>query len=132
MHNGIIILSENNEHLIGLILAGSRDNAETTADPSMVRYRTSIYPENVGVELLIRDLEIFKEVIKNLDYRLVPHLKALTKSVDYALAGKSSEGGMMIDIINTQKQIQKAFTIPEADKKNEGFGKNKKKSEGFQ
>ena len=104
---------DNNEAIIGLVMAGSSDDAEAPADPTMIRYRTSIYPRDVGVELLIRDLEIFKSMIKNLEPRLIPHLQVLYKSVDYALAGKSSEDGFMIDLINTQKKIDHVTYRPD-------------------
>ena len=98
-------MAEGNESIIGLLMAGSSSDAETPADPTMVRYRTSIYPRDVGVELLVRDLEIYKSMIENLESRLSNELRILYKSVDYALASKSSEDGFMIDLINTQKKI---------------------------
>lgn len=121
-------MPDSNEHTIGLLLAGCTDTPEGRADPTLVRYLTSIYPSNVGIELLVRDLEVFKNIIDNMDYRLVPFLKGLTKSVDYALASKSSEEGKMIDLINTQKKIDKVSLIPETTD-SDGMGNSSKKRE---
>jgi hypothetical protein len=119
----------NNSGLISLIEAGSGYDPEKPLDPGLLRYRTSIYPEQVGVELLIRDLEQFRSLAKFAEPRLRPFLLEIAYSMDCALASKSSEGGKMLDMINTAKSMQSFWNHNDQKKKgdpldrlNDAFG----------
>lgn len=98
-----------NTGLISIIEAGSGFDPEKPLDPNLLRYRTSIFPEEVGVELLVRDLEQFRSMAKTAEPRLRPFLLDIAYSMDCALGAKSSEGGKMLDMINTSKSIQSIY-----------------------
>lgn len=66
------------------------------ADPRMIRYGASFYPENVGVELVVLDLEDFRQACKLEEPRLAIELEELCINLDCALQTKSSESGRRI------------------------------------
>lgn len=92
--------------LIGIIEAGSGYDPEKPLDPTLLRYRTSIFPAEVGVELLVRDLEQFRALAKSAEPRLRPFLLEIAYSFDCALGAKSSENGKMLDMITISKSSQ--------------------------
>lgn len=106
-----------NNGLISTIEAGSGYDPEQPLDPILHRYRTSIYPEQVGVELLVRDIENFRSFAKAAEPRLRPYLLQICYAMDCALASKGSEGGKMLDMINTTKTQQSFFSNSHTEKK---------------
>jgi len=110
--------------IISIIEAGSGYDPEKPFDPTLLRYRTSIFPVEVGVELLVRDLEQFRSLAKSSEPRLRPYLLEIAYSMDCALASKSSEGGKMLDKIITTKTQQSLFSnFPGSKKKGDGLDK---------
>ena len=99
-----------NAGLIALIEAGSGYDPEKPFDPGLMRYRTSIYPNEAGVDLLIRDIEEFRSLANHAEPRLRPYLLDIVYAMDCALAGKSSEGGKMLELITTMKSQQAVFS----------------------
>lgn len=105
--------------IISIIEAGSGFDPERPLDPTLLRYRTSIFPPEVGVELLVRDLEQFRALANSAEPRLKPYLLQIAYSMDCALASKSSEGGKLLDKIITTKNQQSLFSnIPGLNKRN--------------
>ena len=110
-------MSLNNSGIISIIEAGSGYDPEKPLDPTLLRYRTSIFPSEVGVELLVRDLEQFRSLAKSAEPRLRQFLLDIAYSFDCALGAKSSEGGKMLDLLNTTKTAQALFSFAGKDKK---------------
>ena len=106
-----------NSGIISIIEAGSGYDPEKPLDPTLLRYRTSIFPSEVGVELLVRDLEQFRSLAKSAEPRLRPFLLEIAYSMDCALGAKSSEGGKLLDLLNTTKTAQSLFTFSGKNKK---------------
>lgn len=119
-----------NQSFISLIEAGSGYDPEKPFDSGLLRYRTSIFPEEVGVELLVRDIEQLRSFAKSAEPRLRPFLLEIVYSLDCALQSKSSEGGKLLEMINTTKQMSSFFSNyndgkkkgDPLDKLNEAFG----------
>ena len=106
-----------NSGIISIIEAGSGYDPEKPLDPTLLRCRTSIFPSDVGIELLVRDLEQFCSLAKSAEPRLRPFLLDIAYSMDCALGAKSSEGGKLLDLLNTTKTLQSVYS---------NFGKDKK------
>ena len=106
-----------NSGIISIIEAGSGYDPEKPLDPTLLRYRTSIFPGEVGVELLVRDLEQFRSLAKSAEPRLRSFLLEIAYSMDCALGAKSSEGGKLLDLLNTTKTAQALFSFAGKDKK---------------
>lgn len=92
-----------------LLEAGASTKKGDTADPRLIRYTTSNYPSDVGVELVITDLEEFRLLAELQEPRLAVYLERLAVTLDCGLASKGSEGGKMIN------QLQKENTQPRAN-----------------
>ena len=105
-----------NSGIISIIEAGSGYDPEKPLDPTLLRYRTSIFPGEVGVELLVRDLEQFRSLAKSAEPRLRPFLLEIAYSMDCALGAKSSENGKLLDLLNTTKTAQSLFSFAGKDK----------------
>lgn len=99
-----------NPGLISLLEAGSGFDPEKPADPALLRYRTSIYPEEAGVDLLVRDIEQFRALADSAETRIRPFLLKIAYSLDCALASKSSEGGKMLNLLNTSRSVQTLYS----------------------
>ncbi len=93
-------------YLAVLLETGASTNKGKSADPRMIRYETSIYPENAGVELLVSDLEDFRLMATLQEPRLAVYLEALAISIDLGLATKASESGKMLNRLQQDQQIQ--------------------------
>lgn len=77
-----------------LIEAGSAIKKGESADPRLIRYRTSFYPSDVGAESVIADIEELRALIQQQEPRLAEILEqAVIFPLDCGLASKSSEGG---------------------------------------
>lgn len=100
------------------LLELSSVNEETgDTNPRFLRYRTSIYPAECGVELVVDDLEIFRLFADNAEGRLRPLLLKLAEAKDCALLSKSSENGQMITNIQTNRNLNMLHTnIPKGNK----------------
>jgi hypothetical protein len=113
-------------YLAHLIEAGSARKKGESADPKHIRYRTSYYPSDVGVELVIDDKEELEAEIQLLDPRLAePLLQVLVYPMDYGLAAKSSEGGRGIHDLqkdNSQPRVNMPAPQP-LDEMNYGESK---------
>ena len=96
------------EYLAYIFEYSSRHSANEPADPRMIRYGSGIYPENVDVELVIQDIEDFRQMAETAEPRLRPELLKLVQSLDYALMSKSSEGGKRMFEFFRDKQIATA------------------------
>lgn len=101
-------------YLAVLLETGASTNNGKSADPRMIRYETSIYPENAGVELLVSDLEDFRLMASLQEPRLAVYLEALAVSIDLGLATKASESGKMLNRLQMDNQAQ----VPKATNRN--------------
>ena len=96
------------EYLAYIFEYSSRHTANEPADPRMIRYGSGIYPENVDVELVIMDIENFRQMADTAESRLRPELLQIVQSLDYALMSKSSEGGKRMFEFFRDKQLATA------------------------
>ena len=85
--------------------AGSVTRRGQSADERMLRYGGSYYPENVGVEMVVLDLEDFRQDAKLAEPRLAVELEELVINLDCALQTKSSENGRRIFDMAKQTMI---------------------------
>ena len=76
-----------------IIETGSVLKKGESADARMIRYGTGYYPSDVGVEMVILDIENFRTSAKLAEPRLSVELEDLVNNVDLALASKGSENG---------------------------------------
>ena len=102
-------------YLASLLEVGAVTRKNETADPRMIRYITSIYPSNAGVELVILDVEDFRLLARLAEPRLAVYLEEMAINLDCALASKASEGGLMIN--NLQNERNPA-TVPRVARAN--------------
>lgn len=104
-------------YLAILLEAGSVLKTGQGADARMIRYLCSIYPENVGVELLIQDIEALRLLAKMQEPRLAVYLEEYVNTFDLGLASKGSESAKMIRTLQREMQAQ----VPKSmiEKKNE-------------
>ena len=111
------------EYLAHIYEAGSVTKTGANADPRMLRYGASFYPENVGIELVVLDLEDFRQSCKLAEPRLAIELDELCINLDLALQTKSSESGRRI--------FDSAFNIPDRGMyKVEGSGQDQQIDQG--
>lgn len=81
--------------LAHIIELGSAREKGESADPKLVRYRTSYYPADVGVESVVADIEELRAIILEQEPRLAQMLeKTAIYPLDCGLASKASEGGL--------------------------------------
>ena len=92
-------------YLAVLLEAGASTKKHESADPRLIRYLVSIYPENAGVELLVLDIEDFRLTAKLAEPRLAVYLEEMAVNLDCALASKASESGKMIHNLQREHQI---------------------------
>lgn len=72
-----------------LIEAGSAIKKGESADPRLIRYRTSFYPSDVGAESVIADIEELRALIQEQEPRLAAILEqAVIFPLDCGLASK--------------------------------------------
>ena len=64
-----------------------------SADHRMVRYSTGYYPSDVGVEMVVWDIEDFRTSAELAEPRLSVELQKLANNIDLSLATKGSENG---------------------------------------
>lgn len=76
--------------------AGSVLRRGEGADSRMMRYGATYYPENVGIEMVVLDLEDFRQSAKLAEPRLSVELQELVFNLDCALQTKASESGRRI------------------------------------
>ena len=96
------------EYLAHIFEYSSRHSANAPADPRMIRYGSSIYPEDVGADLVIMDIEDFRQAAELAEPRLRAELLRLVQTIDYGMAAKSSEGGKRLYEFVRDKQMQEA------------------------
>lgn len=76
-----------------IIETGSVLRKGESTDPRMIRYGIGYYPSDVGVEMVILDIEDFRTSAKLAEPRLSVELEELVNNVDLGLASKASENG---------------------------------------
>jgi len=86
-------------YLAVLLETGAVTRENKGADSRMIRYETSIYPADCGVELLVLDIENFRLAAKLAEPRLAVYLEEMAINFDLALATKASEGGKMVNVL---------------------------------
>lgn len=99
-------------YLAVLIETGSFTGDGRASDSKLIRYITSIYPQDAGVEMVVTDLEDFRSMSKLQEPRLAVLLEGLAFSVDCGLATKCSENGKMIGRLQMEQQA----TVPKSSK----------------
>ena len=82
-----------NEFHAHMIETGSVVKKGESADARMIRYGTGYYPSDVGVEMVILDIEDFRLSGKLAEPRLSVELEELAVNLDCSLASKGSENG---------------------------------------
>ena len=87
--------------------AGSATKKGDSADPRLLRYNTAYYPMDVGVELVIRDLEDFRHLAELQEPRLAVELEKMAISLDCALASKSSENGRRMNEFRNEANMER-------------------------
>lgn len=92
-------------YLAVLVEAGAQTRKNEGADSRVIRYTVSNYPENVGVELVVLDLEDFRLLGSMAEPRLAVYLQEMAINIDCSLATKNSEGSKMIGKLQNEKQI---------------------------
>lgn len=92
-------------YLAVLIEAGAVTKKNETSDARMIRYSTSNYPDNVGVEMVVTDLEDFRLISSLVEPRLALYLQELAINLDCGLATKNSEGSKMLGRLQGERQI---------------------------
>lgn len=85
---------------------GSRVKEGQGADPRMVRYGSTYYPENVGIEMVVLDLEDLRQDAKMEEPRLSVELEDAVISFDLALQTKASESGRRLFDMAKDDQIK--------------------------
>ena len=108
-------------YLAVLLETGASTRRGQGADSRMIRYETSMYPENCGVELLVWDIENFRLTAKLQEPRLAVYLEELAINMDLALATKASEGGKMIHTLQREQQISVPKSVMQ-NKNNDDMG----------
>lgn len=76
-----------------LLEAGSVTAKDEESNPRLIRYNTSYYPIDVGIEGVVLDLEDFRLLAVMEEPRLSVFLSEMAINFDCALASKSSENG---------------------------------------
>lgn len=76
-----------------ILETGSVTRRGESADARMIRYSTGYYPSDVGVEMVILDVEDFRLSAKLAEPRLSVELEELVINIDCSLASKGSEDG---------------------------------------
>ena len=76
-----------------ILETGSVTRKGESADARMIRYSTGYYPSDVGVEMVILDIEDFRLSAKLAEPRLAVELEELVINLDCSLASKGSEDG---------------------------------------
>lgn len=104
-------------YLAVLLEAGAVTHDGKNADPRMIRYETSIYPVDAGVELLVWDIENFRLAARLAEPRLAVWLEELAINMDLALSTKASEGGKMIGRLQMEQQVSISKSM--MDKRND-------------
>lgn len=90
-----------------ILEAGSATKKGDSADPRLLRYNTAYYPEDVGVELVIRDVEDFRHLAEMQEPRLAVELEKMAVSLDCALASKSSENGRRMTEFRNEANMER-------------------------
>lgn len=93
-----------------LLESGSATAKGEEADPRLIRYNTSYYPDNVGVELVVLDLEDFRLLASMQEPRLSILLSQMAINLDCALASKSSENGKRMAEFRHEQNMAKLET----------------------
>lgn len=75
------------------ILESGSDTTTGNSKGRMIRYNSSYYPMDVGVEMTVTDLEQFRHMAEMQEPRLAVELIKLCITWDCGLASKSSENG---------------------------------------
>lgn len=79
-----------------LLQKGSITKKGEGPDARMIRYETADYPKDVGIELVVTDLEDARLIAEMSEPRLAPWLVEFVINRDLGLATKSSEGAAML------------------------------------
>ena len=91
-----------------ILEAGSVTRRGESADSRMIRYSTGYYPSDVGVEMVILDIEDFRLSSKLAEPRLAVELEELVINLDCSLASKGSEDGRrMLEIQRQHDNLAK-------------------------
>lgn len=105
--------SEFHAHIIDI---GSILKKGQSADNRMVRYSTGYYPSDVGVEMVVLDMEDFRLSAKLAEPRLSVELEELANNLDLALATKGSENGRrMMEIQRERDHLNRPSLRVDAD-----------------
>lgn len=72
-----------------------------------MRYRTSIFPAEAGIDLVITDLEDFRFFAEMEEPRLAVLLTGLCHSIDFGISSRDSENGRMIGVLLSDKNQAK-------------------------
>jgi len=97
-------LSDYHAHVLE---AGSAIKKGETADPRLIRYNTAYYPADVGVGLVVRDIEDFRHLAELQEPRLSIELEKTAVSLDCALATTSSENGRRMNEFKNQQTMDR-------------------------
>lgn len=118
-------------YLAHLIESGSARNKGESADPKLIRYRTSYYPSDVGVESVIADIEELRALIQEQEPRLAGLMEqAVIFPLDCGLASKASENGKGIYDLQRDNSQQRA-TMPAPQPLDEmNYGVDKRYDQG--
>lgn len=101
-----------------LIETGSVVRKGESADSRMIRYGTGYYPSDVGVEMVILDIEDFRLSAKLAEPRLAVELEELAINLDCSLASKGSENGRrMLEIQRERDQLSRMPMRVEGDQR---------------
>ena len=98
-----------------ILEAGSATKKGDSADPRLIRYNTGYYPVDVGVELVIRDIEDFRHIAEMQEPRLAVELEKMAVSLDCALASKSSENGRRMTEFRNEANMERIHARIQSD-----------------
>ena len=82
------------------VITLSSGDGQGVTDPKSLGYKTNIFPEIMAV-LLVKDVENYHHIARNMDRRLRRRLESRGKSFDYSLNAFSSIRGQMLDKLTT-------------------------------
>lgn len=111
-----------------LLEHGASTTKGDQADPRLIRYQTSIYPEDAGIELLVNDIEDFRLLARLVEPRLAVLLTEYAIGMDCGLASKASEGGKMINNLQRERNpvvLPKTTQNPEQEFDNMNYSVSK-------
>lgn len=113
-------------YLAHLVEAGSARRRGESADPKLIRYRTSFYPSDVGVESVIADIEELRALIQAQEPRLAGILEdAVIFPLDCGLASKASEDGKGVSELQRDNSQQRQNLPPPQPLDEMNYGESK-------